>query len=125
MIALKPFASIWDRGLAYVLDLVLLVPSFFVILLWGGENVIRSGIFMIGLYWLYNSGLESTFWKATIGKRIMKIQVVHGDGQQPSLLRALIRNLVKLINISWVFILFTSNKQALHDMAVGTTVVKE
>lgn len=123
---MKQLASIWERGLAYALDLVLLVPSFFVILLVGGDaHFGRSIIFMIGLYWLYNSGLESTFWKGTIGKRIMKIQVVRGEGEQLTLGRALLRNLVKLINFSWVFIVVSPKKQALHDMAVGTTVVKE
>ena len=123
---MKKFASIWERGLAYVLDLVLLVPSFFVILLVGGDaHFGRSIIFMVGLYWLYNSGLESTFWKGTVGKRIMKIQVVQGEGEQLSFKRSLIRNLVKLFNISWIFIVISPNKQALHDMAVGTTVVKE
>ena len=123
---MKQLASIWERGLAYVLDLVLLVPSFFVILLAGGnEHFFRSIILMFGLYWLYNSGLESTFWKGTIGKRIMKIQVVQGEGEKLSFRRALIRNLVKLINISWIFIVISPKKQALHDMAVGTIVVKE
>jgi uncharacterized RDD family membrane protein YckC len=123
---MKKFATIWERGLAYALDLVLLVPSFFVILLWGGDaHFGRSIVFMVALYWLYNSGLESTFWKGTIGKRIMKIQVVRGEGDQLTLGRALIRNIVKLINFSWIFILISPKKQALHDMAVGTTVVKE
>jgi uncharacterized RDD family membrane protein YckC len=124
---MKKFASIWERGLAYVLDIVLLVPSCFVILLVGGDaHFGRSIVFMLGLYWLYSSGLESTFWQGTIGKRIMKIKVVQGeDGGQLSFVRALIRNLIKLFNLSWVLIVVTPNKQALHDMAVGSTVVKE
>lgn len=123
---MKQFASIWERGLAYVLDIVLLVPSFFVILIVGGdEHFLRSLVFMLGLYWLYNSGLESTFWRGTIGKRIMKIKVEQGDGGQLSFKRSLIRNLVKMVNISWIFIVISPRKQALHDMAVGTTVVKE
>lgn len=118
------YAGFWQRVLAYTLDLILLVPAFIVVLLVNGEKLETTLAINLGLLWLYSAGLESTFWRGTIGKRIVGIQVTTIAGQTLPLWRALLRNLIKLINISWVFVLFTAKKQALHDLAANSLVVK-
>ena len=43
------------------------------------DNLEATITINIGLLWLYQSGLESTFWRGTIGKRIVGIRRVVGD----------------------------------------------
>jgi uncharacterized RDD family membrane protein YckC len=117
-------AGFWERVLAYVLDLVLLVPFGFIILIVNGNKLELTAVYCMGLLWLYMAGLESTFWRGTIGKKLVGIQVTNLSGQTLSLGQSLLRNLVKLISISWIFTLFTARKQALHDLAAKSLVVK-
>ncbi|MEY4479578.1 MAG: hypothetical protein RLZZ267_256 [Bacillota bacterium] len=118
------YAGFWERVLAHVLDVILMVPAFLIVLLIMQDNLEATLIINIGLLWLYQAGLESTFWRGTIGKRIVGIQVTDLSGNKMNVGRALLRNFVKIINISWVFIPFTGRKQALHDLLANTIVVK-
>jgi len=121
---MNSYAGFWQRVLAHVLDLILMVPAFIIVLLIMQDNLEATLIINFGLLWLYQSGLESTFWRGTIGKRIVGIQVTDLKGNKLHLGRALLRNLVKVNNINWIFIPFTARKQALHDLLANTIVVK-
>jgi uncharacterized RDD family membrane protein YckC len=121
---MNSYAGFWQRVLAHILDLILLIPFFIIVLLINQNNLELTAIINVAILWLYQSGLESTFWRGTIGKRIIGIQVTDSSGNALTLLRSLLRNLVKLINIGWILIPFTSRKQALHDLLLRTIVVK-
>ena len=79
---------------------------------------------------LYFSVLESSARQATIGKSILKLKVCDMYGERLSFVRALIRNLVRYVNmfifsIGYLPILFTKKQQGLHDMVARSLVVDE
>ena len=79
-------------------------------------------------WFFYAPLLESSEIRATIGKHLMGIQVADLMGRRISLKTALIRNIMKLVSITIMFIgflfaLFNSKKQTLHDLLADTIVV--
>jgi len=80
------------------------------------------------LYTVYCMLMELRFG-ATLGKMLLKIRVANGEGARPSLRGVLLRNLIKLFEMSWpvlplavVLMLMNRNRQRLGDM-IGRTVV--
>jgi hypothetical protein len=78
------------------------------------------------LYWPV---LESSRWQATLGKKIMGLEVTDLDGNRLGFLRALLRSLAKIISsipfgLGFLMAAFTARKQALHDIIVKTLVVR-
>jgi uncharacterized RDD family membrane protein YckC len=78
---------------------------------------------------LYFTLFESSSWRATPGKMACGLKVVGLDGGRISFLRALGRNLGKIISAMILFIGYmmagwTRRKQALHDLMAGTLVVR-
>lgn len=73
--------------------------------------------------------MESSSWKATLGKRLFKIEVQHRTGDAITFPEACVRNLCKLLSLPALvlFIIpmfFSKDKQGLHDLAVDSYVVK-
>jgi hypothetical protein len=73
--------------------------------------------------------LESSTHQATFGKRMLGIRVEHADGGRTTFLRALGRNLAKIISsipmaLGFVMVAFTDRKQGLHDMIAKCVVVR-
>jgi uncharacterized RDD family membrane protein YckC len=78
------------------------------------------------LYWPV---LESSGWQATVGKRIMGLQVTDAEGGRLSFMHALMRMLAKIVSyipfgLGFAMAAFTARKQALHDLIVKTLVVR-
>lgn len=73
------------------------------------------------LYLLFKDGFDGQ----SLGKRVMKIRVVHADTEHPcSLQQSLLRNLAVLTVVDWAFAL--GRKQLrLGDMLARTKVVRE
>lgn len=116
------YASISRRFGAVFLDfLILIIPGL----------VIGSILPVVGglvLWFLYAPFLESSVVRATIGKKLMGIQVSDINGGRISFRAAMIRSLMKLISSCLMFIphllaFFTDRRQALHDMVAETVVV--
>lgn len=90
---------------------------------------IISNVVPILIFWLYFSLMESSDKQATVGKRILGIQVTGIDGNKISFLRATGRTFAKILSvltlgIGFLMIAFTKKKQGLHDMVSETIVVK-
>lgn len=84
---------------------------------------------LTGLNILYFSYFESSEKQATPGKQIIKLKVINTDGAGLSLAQALLRNAGKIVSqlvlyIGFFMCLFTANKQCLHDLFVGSFVIK-
>ena len=80
--------------------------------------------------WLYFAKLESGPNQATIGKRVLGLQVTDMAGGRISFARASGRFFGKIISalpldIGFIMAAFTERKQALHDMIAGTLVVRK
>lgn len=142
------YAGFWIRGLAYLLDWLLIgIVSVSVILaplvavgaipanasyawfmaLNRQTIAIRLLIFMLS--WLYFASLESSAWQATVAKKALGLVVTDLQGRRISFTRASYRYLAKLISgtifyFGFLFATFTPRKQALHDILGKTLVLK-
>jgi uncharacterized RDD family membrane protein YckC len=90
------------------------------------ELVVNGIGFFIG--WMYYAVMESSSSQGTIGKMILGVRVTDINGQRISFLRATGRFFGKILStlilyVGFLFPLFTSKKQTLHDMLAGCVVV--
>jgi uncharacterized RDD family membrane protein YckC len=139
------YAGFWRRAAAYVFDslllgLVILQPL-----------VTRSGIssdelspfspmhsrqviaieLLFGfLGWVYWAALESSPWRATLGKKLFGIEVTDFYGRRISFARATGRHFAKnisllMLGIGFLMAGFTEKKQAFHDILAGSLVVRK
>ena len=80
----------------------------------------------VGLYYVAMTGRPL---QATLGKMALSIRVTDLAGQRISFLRAIGRNLAKIISgaillIGYIMAAFTERKQALHDIIAQCLVVR-
>jgi uncharacterized RDD family membrane protein YckC len=79
------------------------------------------------LYWAL---MESSKYQATVGKIALGLKVTDMNGGNLDFVKALIRNVCKIISgmilfIGYIMAGFTDKKQGLHDIIAGTLVVKK
>jgi uncharacterized RDD family membrane protein YckC len=79
--------------------------------------------------WLYYAIQESSAAQATVGKRVANIKVTNLEGRRISFWLATARYFAKFVSaallmLGFLMAAFTQHKQALHDMMVGTLVVR-
>ena len=93
---------------------------------------------MFGVTWfitravdiLYHSFMESSKFQGSVGKIALGMKVTDLSGNKIDLVKALIRNVCKIISgailaIGYIMAGFTDKKQALHDMIASTLVVNK
>jgi uncharacterized RDD family membrane protein YckC len=78
---------------------------------------------------LYFGLFESSSWMATPGKRLLGIRVADGQGSRLRVTRALARHLARGLSmvtahLGFLLALFTPERQTLHDLLVGSRVVR-
>jgi uncharacterized RDD family membrane protein YckC len=135
----QAYGGFWVRLIALMLDYAIVFILLLAVAL--GMAVMVTTIGMEGLMgwvanlvviflpFLYWPVLESSSWQATVGKRILGLQVTDADGGRLSFLHALMRMLAKIVSsipfgLGFVMAAFTARKQALHDLIVKTLVVR-
>jgi uncharacterized RDD family membrane protein YckC len=79
--------------------------------------------------WLYCAIAESSRWQATLGKRLMGLQVTTSDGERISFGQASVRHFMKFLSLFTLTVGFmmagwTKRRQALHDMPSDCLVVR-
>ncbi|AXG74948.1 RDD family protein [Flavobacterium arcticum] len=136
-------ASLGERILAYLLDLVIWIAYYIIILLVfdiTGFNDYLSGLdgwsenTVYGIFFLpvmfYALVMESLMEGQTLGKRVMKIKVIKIDGYQAGFGDYLIRWIFRIIEVTGMFafigviaMLVSKKTQRLGDMAAGTAVI--
>ncbi len=104
LLGISPFVSKVATGMAFIL--ILAVGS-----------------------WLYCAFAESSSWRATVGKRLLGLQVVTSDGDKISFGQATVRHLMKFLSLFCLTIGFmmsgwTKRRQALHDMPCDCLVIR-
>jgi uncharacterized RDD family membrane protein YckC len=104
LLGLSPFVSKVATGMAFIL--VLSVGS-----------------------WLYCAFAESSAWRATVGKRLLGLQVICSDGAKTSFGTATVRHLMKFLSLFCLTVGFmmsgwTKRRQALHDMPCDCLVIR-
>lgn len=134
------FAGFWHRLLAFFIDfpvslalslsiimvLELAVPAQIPYLNTVGGNTAA----MLALQFLYFVAFESSNWKATPGKRLLKLRVTDSRGRRLNPLRAAARTALKILDpftfgaaILWMF--FSKKHQTLYDKFCETLVLRK
>jgi uncharacterized RDD family membrane protein YckC len=79
--------------------------------------------------WLYCAFMESSAWRATVGKRLLGLQVVTTEGGRTNFGQATVRHFMKFLSLFCATIGFmmsgwTKRRQALHDMPCDCLVIR-
>jgi uncharacterized RDD family membrane protein YckC len=142
------YGGFWIRLLAYIIDAFAIgIPIFiiFTIMAIGlGIDPFQSrpttpaaeslhavkSITNFFVSWLYFAVMESSFWQATLGKKLLGMSVTDQEGNRISFGRATGRYFAKILSaiillIGFMMAGWTQRKQALHDMIAGTYVVRK
>jgi uncharacterized RDD family membrane protein YckC len=149
-VATGAYAGFWLRLIAFFIDTIILLAATGVILgifravfgvsalgmvrpdLRGPATMRIFGIFELiaGVgAWLYFALMESSNWRATLGKKLMGLYVTDLHGNKIGFGRASGRYFGKILSnftlfIGYIMAGFTARKQALHDMIAGCLVYK-
>lgn len=126
-------AGCWIRSLAYLIDFCLRAAVIFVISVILFRGGLGSAIALIAFFlleWFYPVYFEVWRDGQTIGKKVMKIKVIHDDGTPISAAASMTRNLLRVADILPLFytvgiVATVCNRQfkRLGDLAAGTVVV--
>ena len=79
--------------------------------------------------WLYCAFMESSSWRATVGKRLLGLQVMDLEGKRISFGQATVRHFMKFLSLFCLMIGFlmagwTKRRQALHDIPADVLVIR-
>lgn len=120
------YAGLWARLMAHNIDLILLLPffylfSFFIV----SDQILFALCFVISFTY---EVLLTSLQGGTVGKRMMKLKVTTSDHQQLSLLHSLFRSTTKVVSCGFFFVGFAiielnRQKKGLHDMLSHTFVI--
>lgn len=136
---------LWKRAVAFFLDNLLTgVPALAIgfatalvasMAIYGTETEVSDSemvlvlLIFFGVYIIICAAMESSKWRGTFGKRIMKLQITDRDGHAISFFRALWRNIARLIVGYLEIILFPiqiytfwKTKKLWHDQASKTVI---
>ena len=130
-----PIATVGDRIAATILDLCIQLGYFIAMrYLFDGLDLfvgMEAWVIIMLPVALYSLVCETLFNGQTVGKRIVKIQVIRLEGNPPGLSQYLLRWLLRPIDIftlnglvAIVSIAMSKYSQRLGDLAAGTTVIK-
>lgn len=127
-------AGIGSRSVAYLVDLALQVLALLAVTAVGSAfgdlgvafYAVASFLILLG-YPILAEGFASG---RTVGKAMMRISVVSGDGTPVTFLAAVIRNVVRLVDalpgsyfVGLAAVLVTRRNQRIGDLAAGTLVI--
>lgn len=141
------YAGFWRRVWAGLIDLAVAIVAAFVLTLvvdsvfrvagryMGMEHeslaYITGFSFIVFLTvggWLYSALMESSRYRATIGKRLMRLQVVNASGGKLTFGQATARHVMKFLSLfsagfGFAMAGWTKRRQALHDLPTDCLVI--
>ncbi|MDB5258878.1 MAG: domain containing protein [Candidatus Taylorbacteria bacterium] len=128
-LVISPMVFPWMNNIVINLTTQGSVESIFFNLfkIWGTAMVVGLTVGLI-FYLMYYTLFNASKLQATPGKIILGLRVVDKNGERISILRAISRAAasiisVAILNIGYLFPLFTERKQTLHDIIASTVVV--
>lgn len=124
------YAGFWRRVGALLIDSILLSVVFAPLYLALRDQLATWSALETAASWLYFALMESSSRQATLGKMALGIVVTDMEGNRIGFGRATGRYFAKIISalilgIGYLMAAFTARKQGLHDIIVGTLVVKK
>ena len=134
-------AGLGTRGIAQILDLLLLAGVLFVVYFFAlfeaglGQDTLGGLIAIIGSFVVifgYHWACEA-FWSGqTIGKKVFRLRAVGDRGEPMTFFQAGIRNIVRIVDflpyaygVGLVVLFINGKGKRLGDLAAGTIVVKD
>jgi uncharacterized RDD family membrane protein YckC len=127
------YAGFWSRFAALIVDNAIITILSIALMIAAtsvdaGAAVIAN-FALILIAFLYWPLMESSERQATFGKQLLGIQVTDANGARLTFVRALLRNLAKIISslpfgLGFLLAAFTPRRQALHDMITKCLVVR-
>ena len=116
------FSLVMFAALGYVWDMFWPIKMGSVADVTGAMNYYLYFFIIYGTWSECTTGLESS-----PGKYFFKLKVVNANGQKIGPIRALLRNVIKVLSslvlVPFLVAAFTPQKRALHDIMSGTYVV--
>ena len=133
------YAGFWRRFAASLVDgIVLFFPNAILRVLAGlplplslhplhddqaGRSLAVTGIVTL-IYWWYCARFESSRWQGTLGQQLLGLRITDVQGRRISFARATGRYFAQwlsmlLCGLGYLFNLWTSRRQTLHDMVAG------
>jgi len=128
------YAGLWSRGLAKLIDWVLLALCILPLdLLLGTSFVLGKNAgfgrtatgeaLVFALFCLYEALMESSRRQATFGKLALGILASDLDGGRIPFRRAFLRSVLQVFAFGYLLAPFSARKQALHDLVADTQVL--
>ena len=115
-------AGFWIRFLAVIIDMIILMPVSFGLMMAGDPGII--GLFFGLFYQIY---LPTSDMMGTPGKYIVGLKITDDLGNKISIGKAVVRYIGYIVSaiilyIGFILVGFTENKRGLHDMIASTRV---
>ena len=122
------YAPLGSRGMAFILDLVLMSVLDFAVRQAAIALHVPVGHWVLIVPALYLGLPPATPLQATLGKRMVGLRICDRSGQRIGVLRSLLRLAafvpsIGILGAGFILAAFTPRRQALHDLAAGTFVV--
>lgn len=141
------YGGFWIRVLAYIVDAIILnivfwiLAAIFGVSLFGdmmsgdpaamesmGTGFVILELVAVVIWIAYTAGFIASPLQATPGKLLVKLKVTDDAGNRLTILRAIGRELAKIISmiilyIGFIMVAFTDRKRGLHDMIASTLVM--
>lgn len=127
------YASLPERFCSVMIDYVVVVGVIFILIMLAtnisSEQIMLKFWHVMAVEWFYFSTQHSSYRRATIGMRIMKLEIIDMDAQQINLTTASLRYCFSLVSslVLWLghwMMLTNPSRQTLHDKVAGTLVIK-
>jgi uncharacterized RDD family membrane protein YckC len=139
-----PYSGFWRRVGAYIIDDILIIIGYSIVSFAVASFMIGAGassksaarsmvawvwLVLVVAPWLYCAFMESSNLQATVGKLALGIKVTGQDGERIGFGQATGRYFSHLLTaisfgVGYAMVVFTSRRQALHDMVARTYVVR-
>ena len=121
-------ATFWQRLLAHNIDIIVLVGLFYLYSLL--PSLGYDSISFLLIYVFYHTIFELSPWKATPGKKWLKMSVENDARRFEDFFSVLVRNTCKIFSLliffgGFAMINFHKRRQSLHDILAGTIVLIE
>lgn len=122
------YAGFYIRLLAYNIDMIFYLLSAFILKFLIEEPIIMYGSLAF-IILIYEVSFLVADGSATPGRRWVKIAVLDTEGNKLSIIKILIRTVLKPVSLLLAFtgfalIAFREDKRSLHDLIAGSIVVK-
>jgi len=119
------YGGYWKRGIANLIDCLLLGLIFAIVSF--SSNILTAAVELL-IFLAYMIGLKFAFG-ATLGYRLLGMQIVSINGAKPTVKQIAIRLIAAFfsalaLGLGYLWIALDKNKQAWHDKIAGTYVIR-